>query len=92
MRSMHADLLVRQDVEGHGIINAQNIDEYITNSLEIYARASQLFDFARRKTDNAPDDLKFEDMRTAARICEIWEYEFPDLYALLGRRFEPTQN
>jgi hypothetical protein len=68
------------------IVVRTNIVDYIVDCLEVFARASKLFAYARRETDEAPGPLTCGDVRTAAHACDIWE-EDGDIFARISTRF-----
>ena len=68
-------------------ITKSNIVEFIVDALELYARAAMLFDYARRKTDKAPESPRRENLVNAAHACSIWDERA--IYDAIERRFDP---
>jgi hypothetical protein len=50
-----------------------NVLDYIVDALEVFARASKLFPYARRATDEPATATVKEDLELAARNCGIWD-------------------
>lgn len=78
---------VRQRLALDQLVMRTNITDYIVDAVEVFARASKLFPYARRETDEPPDELIGNDMRTAAHACDIWE-ENADIFARVRTRYD----
>jgi hypothetical protein len=75
--------------EAGGIITQRNIDTYVVDALEVIARASKLFPYARRDLNGSPATPTVDDIRRAARLRGIDERR-EDVYALIDR-WEPNK-
>ena len=63
MRSMHSGFFT--DYRIGRITTAENIEQYVIDAAKIYASASALFDFARAKTEAAPQPLTWDNISSA---------------------------
>lgn len=62
----------------------------VDDMLEVYARASSLFSYARMITDQAPSEPMLNDMRTAAFLCGFDLHHWEGLEDLLRHRYPAT--
>jgi hypothetical protein len=88
---MH-DARVRALVEANcdpsktSIVSQEMIEARILNAATIYAGASAVFDYARRRRDYLPPDVTWDAVRHALGNMWLWEDQHPRLYALVARR------
>jgi hypothetical protein len=50
-----------------------NLLDYIVDALEVHARASNLFRYARRETEHAPAEPNSDNVKLSARNCGLWD-------------------
>ena len=70
---------------GEAKIVVHELEGYILDSAEVYARATELFDYARREDDEVQAGVTFADIVNAFLIAEIREEDFPKVF-----EFRPT--
>ena len=58
-----------------GIVMQHNLESYLADSVEIYARASELFDFGRDPNAKIPDGLSDNAIGTGLHVMGIWDDE-----------------
>lgn len=58
-----------------GVLMQHNLESYLADSVEIYARASELFDFGRDPNAKIPDGLSENSIRTGLHVMGIWNDE-----------------
>lgn len=63
------------------------VEELVIDALELYARSSMLFDYARRKTEDGSGEPKLEQMYNAAILFSIRDHVFPEIHKTLNRRY-----
>lgn len=73
--------------EGGQLMHGHEVIEFVSDSLEIYARASNLFDYARRRNEVIGPSPSGEDMRNAAGIMDVRRPAFEAVYTLIDRRY-----
>ena len=66
-------------------LNAQNLQAYIMNAAKISAYASGMFRYARRETDDPPQDLEWDLAISALNLSEMYSDDYGDLHAFIGR-------
>jgi len=76
--------ILRFAKEHGGIITLANIDTYVVDALEVIARASKLFPYARRDLNARLETPTPDDIRQAARVRGIDERR-EDVYAQIDR-------
>jgi hypothetical protein len=59
------------------------LDMFIIDAIEIYARASTLFHYAREPLDQP----SLGDMQTALRVCRVFEERCPTVWTIVTRRY-----
>ena len=59
--------------EPEKIITRMNINTYVIDALEVHARVSKLFPYARRDTQAGPMVPTIDDIRQSARLCDVDE-------------------
>lgn len=62
----------------------------IDDVLEVYARADVLFPYARMETDEAPSTPTLNNMSAAAHLCGFMRQQWPELDAMIQRRYGPA--
>jgi hypothetical protein len=67
------------------LIRKENIDEYLINTACIYAMAGAAFDYFRRKSDELPKSVSWENVKSALRNVEVSENRYPETYGLIDR-------
>jgi len=92
-----ADLLSRTQVQNARIADVYNklndeevvlsLDLHFADAIELYARASNLFEYARRERETAAP-LNFESVIRVSRICGIEDAEYPEVHERLKTRFD----
>ena len=75
VRSMHSGFFT--DYRSSRITTAEDIEEYVIDAAKIYASASALFDFARAKTEAAPQTLTWDNISSAVD-CIGADFEIGD--------------
>jgi len=92
-----ADLLSKLQIQNTRMVGTQaqlranilpaihSLDDYLLDALEIFARASALFEYARRETDEVPNGIDYENMTNAANLCGIREHEFRSVHERMVR-------
>ncbi|WJR68137.1 hypothetical protein QTA58_05095 [Neorhizobium sp. CSC1952] len=58
-----------------GIVAQHNLESYLADSVEIYARASELFDFGRDPNAKIPDSLSENAIGTGLHVMGVWDDE-----------------
>lgn len=88
LHGVRADLLCTSATSSTAVISRVNLDTYIVDAIEVYARAALLFEYARRETDEAPRAPNLEDMATAANLSGIRNHQYPRIHETLERRYQ----
>jgi hypothetical protein len=74
----HARLVDPGELFPDGHIGADWYYELIVDAIQIYARATSLFDYARGGSESAPGNLDQADVLSAFRLCgfdaDDWEH------------------
>ena len=70
--------------EGELVLRA-NIIDYIIDALEVHARASNLFHYARREGETSPQIPNSSEVQSAARACDIWDDD--EIYARIKTQY-----
>ncbi len=83
LRGIPADLLSEEKT-----LLPENVIAYVLDAVEVYARCSKLFAYARRETEVAPTELSEVDLVSAANNCNIWEDRNPEIFAAIKVRFD----
>jgi hypothetical protein len=68
------------------IILAINLENYILDAAEIYARVELLFNFGRRRTDSIAGSVTWGQVRVAVSLMRFHEYKYPSIYETIDRR------
>ncbi|MBP1848499.1 hypothetical protein J2046_006795 [Rhizobium petrolearium] len=58
-----------------GTVVQHNLESYLADSVEIYARASELFDFGRDPNAKIPDGLSENAIGTGLHVMGVWDDE-----------------
>lgn len=74
-------------LSSRAIILAQNINTYICDSAEIYARASALFKYARLESDGLPSSFDPTQISTALHLMDPQWETILDLASMASERF-----
>lgn len=69
-------------------ITALNIETYMIDGADIYARCSALFDFARGTSDEVPGGPTRADIRTGLRQTGIWEDLYPRTHQRVDAHYD----
>lgn len=67
---------------------AQQIDEYMLQSAQIYALAEGMFDYARERCETGPASIGWNRVFTALFIARFEQHTHPNLFAIIQRRSE----
>lgn len=70
-----------------GRLSKNNVHEYVLDSAELYARAANIFDYARRKERGGVSPIDRSDMRSGLNICGFYEEEYPEIDTIFERRW-----
>ncbi|HEV2559329.1 MAG TPA: hypothetical protein VGU45_11935 [Microvirga sp.] len=70
----------------NAIITGHTIDSRMIDTADLYARASNLFDYARRSEEGKMVSVSFADLRSSLWLMGIHEGENESLYKLLDAR------
>lgn len=75
------------------LVIADNLEEYLFDAMEIYGRASALFNYARGETEVMPSILYVEDILPALGAFGIWDFARDALIGRITRRYpsDPTR-
>ena len=68
------------------MVTSLNIEGYILDTAEIYARAAALFDFARRKSDTVRYLVTSSELKSALDQLGFWREDFVSLHEQTDRR------
>jgi hypothetical protein len=68
------------------IATSWNFEEYLIDCGRIYARASSLFSFARRRSERMQLAIRWSDVKSALRLFGIYDEDYETLDATLVRR------
>ena len=85
-RTLRSRLSGREQPAGF-YVTRDNINQAILDALEVYARTSLLFDYARRATEDVAHTIEPRDMVSAANNHDIDDEDFVDVHQMIERRF-----
>jgi hypothetical protein len=71
-----------------GGLGALNLQSYLLNAAKVHAYAAGMFAFARREADTPPHDLDWDLVTAALRLNGLYEGDYADLHAFVGRARE----
>jgi hypothetical protein len=74
------------DPSGDHVVVRTEIEGRIIDAASIYAGASAVFDYARRRQSQLPRTLSWDAVRRALRNMRFWDGDHPRLYAILEKR------
>ena len=63
------------------------VHEFLVDAIELYARASGLFDFARQETNSASESVTLEEMQSAANNLNVRRLGFLNVHLMIERRY-----
>ena len=69
-------------------LGALSLDSYLMNAARVHAFASGTFPYARRESTEPPTELDWADIVAALRLQQMYEEEYSDLFAFVGRAAE----
>lgn len=69
-------------------ITVLNIETYMIDGADIYARCSALFDFARGTSDEVPGGPTRADIRTGLRQTGVWEDLYPRVHQWVDSHYD----
>lgn len=72
-------------------ITKSEIDEYILNAADIYARCAGLFEYARRQSQLAPIEPAYADQQSALNQIGVRDVGYPRVHERLRRAFGVSQ-
>jgi len=81
-------VLELRDESDETLVTASNIETYLIDAVEIYARTEALFAFARGETDEVPGGPNRADMSSSLRKNGLWDEQYPRLYENVGRLYK----
>jgi len=85
------DLIKRNRGPGGGeIITRAEIEGRLIDAATIYASASSVYNYARRRQEHFPHTISWEAVRGAFRNMRFWDDEHPRLYAIMAGRENHT--
>lgn len=67
--------------------HGSDVSEFIADAVEVYARASSLFDFARQETDEVSENPTLQEMQSAANNLHIWRQGFLNVHLFIEGRY-----
>ena len=73
--------------ESDTIVMAANVENYIVQTAEIYARCANLFDFARGKLVLLPATVTSGNVHSALNQAGLWGDKFPRLHETVDRAY-----
>jgi len=85
LTSLMRDL--RESPNNNRVVTALNIEDYILDAAETYARCAALFPLARGSSDEVPGAPSRDAMEHALRQLGLWSDEFPQVHARLAQRY-----
>jgi hypothetical protein len=83
MRAIPAD--IERNVFGKGPINTG-----LRDAASVYAQASAMFGFSRGLDDDLPRSVTWDDVRQGLRNMDIWDIDYPDVYAQIDKEAEKS--
>lgn len=78
---------LKQGYDDDHSITVLNVETYMIDTADIYARCAALFDFARGKTDTLPGAPLRADIKSALRQTGVWEDNFSRVHQLAESRY-----
>lgn len=101
IREVVAELLSRLQVQSARMLDLRDmrewhevrrvmrteLDEYLLNAADIYARCAGLFDYARRETTIAPGNPTYGDLSSALNQMGLRNFQFPGVHERLQRYY-----
>ena len=77
-----------RDLERDGlVVTVSNVEDYIIHTAEVYARATALFGFARGESENVPNHLTYEQIRSALNLLGVYRLEYERIHATAESRY-----
>ena len=77
------------NVEGNSITKIR-IESLIIDAASIHAAAGATFNYARRKTEDIPSMISWEDVNNALSNLRIWDHDYPEIHRAIERRLEKS--
>lgn len=74
------------DPLGSTLVLAVGIEGSIIDSASIYGGASRVYDYARRRSDQIPNSLSWDEVIGALQNLRFWDGQYPRLYAIIAGR------
>lgn len=74
---------------GVAVLAKHELETYILDAVDIYARSISLFKFARGKSQRYPIFVSQRDMVSALMACRIYDQHFPDLWKKAEKKYPP---
>lgn len=78
---------LRKRPNSEELVTVSNIEEYMLDAAEIYARCAALFSFARAQSEEVPGDPSIADIRSALNQTSLWQENFARLHERVGRKY-----
>lgn len=79
------DLRDMNEWSEHRSITKSELDEYLLNAADIYARCAALFDYARRESNDAPSDPTYQNNLSALNQLSLRREAYPRVHERLNR-------
>jgi hypothetical protein len=81
-------LTLRAGDADSSLITATNIEDYILDSTEVYARCAALFKFAGGESGTAPGEPTRDQIRSALNQTGFWFEEFENLHKRVDAHYD----
>lgn len=81
------------DVRSRGIMGVgSNLDEYLVQAARLHALAGGLFEYARRRDEDAPSAIAWDRVASALHASHVDDHTHPGAFAILTRRMNAWQS
>jgi hypothetical protein len=82
MRDLLSDINVENGVQ---VITSNWIETNIIHAASVYAGAAQAYDYARRRSNELPNDVSWDNVRQALRNMRLYDDDVPRIYETIDR-------
>jgi hypothetical protein len=83
------DRISPQHYDGKRIVMSVEVDQRMIDAIMLRAMTDRLYPFARMKTDKKPEPLDLNAVATAFRVCDLDEFQMPDVWQGLTNPYMP---